>query len=233
MSKANNLTDFLTDIANAIRTKKGTSDLIDPQDFADEIANLATTPKLQKKSTSASATQPVMVKPDSGYDGLSQVQVSQVSNVYSGNIRRDQKILNIVGNYGPAWNQSLIGGFPLLISGHNHQLILSVGGDSESIAYGIQKKFEAYNETPNTSITFISVGEEINFSYDYAISILKLNVYSAIQAWNEDGLDSWIYLADVNNPDAGWEIVASDLDTGLEYVYIVIINGYAWLLALL
>lgn len=40
MSKENNLKDFCTDIADAIREKKGTTDLINPQDFADEIRNL-------------------------------------------------------------------------------------------------------------------------------------------------------------------------------------------------
>lgn len=43
MSKANNLTDFLTDLADTIRTKKGTSGLIDPQDFSSEIASIPTT----------------------------------------------------------------------------------------------------------------------------------------------------------------------------------------------
>ncbi|MCM1289631.1 MAG: hypothetical protein NC132_03150 [Corallococcus sp.] len=41
MSKTNNLTDFLTDTANAIRAKKGTTAKIDPQDFAGEIASIA------------------------------------------------------------------------------------------------------------------------------------------------------------------------------------------------
>ena len=41
MSKQNNLTDFLTDVANAIRTKKGTTDLINPQNFSAEIAALS------------------------------------------------------------------------------------------------------------------------------------------------------------------------------------------------
>lgn len=41
MAKNNNLTDFLTDVANAIREKKGTSALIDPQDFSDEIASIS------------------------------------------------------------------------------------------------------------------------------------------------------------------------------------------------
>lgn len=42
MGKNNNLTDFLTDVANAIRDKKGTTDLINPQDFSAEIASIET-----------------------------------------------------------------------------------------------------------------------------------------------------------------------------------------------
>lgn len=40
MAKNDNLKDFLTDVADAIREKKGTEDLINPQDFSDEIKNL-------------------------------------------------------------------------------------------------------------------------------------------------------------------------------------------------
>ena len=42
MDKTNNLQYFLTDIADAIREKKGTSDLINAQNFADEIRNMPT-----------------------------------------------------------------------------------------------------------------------------------------------------------------------------------------------
>lgn len=44
MSKTNNLTDFLTNEANAIRTKKGypSTQKINPQNFASEIASIKT-----------------------------------------------------------------------------------------------------------------------------------------------------------------------------------------------
>ena len=40
MSKANNLSEFLADVANAIRSKKGTTALINPQDFSAEIESI-------------------------------------------------------------------------------------------------------------------------------------------------------------------------------------------------
>ena len=40
MAKTDNLTDFLTDVANAIREKKGTTETINPQDFSSEIASI-------------------------------------------------------------------------------------------------------------------------------------------------------------------------------------------------
>ena len=40
MAKNNNLTDFLTDVADAIRAKKGTTSKINPQNFSSEIASI-------------------------------------------------------------------------------------------------------------------------------------------------------------------------------------------------
>ncbi len=42
MAKNNNLTDFLTDVADAIRAKKGTTAKINPQNFSSEIASIQT-----------------------------------------------------------------------------------------------------------------------------------------------------------------------------------------------
>ena len=52
MAKNDNLTDFLTDVANAIRDKKGSSEKINPQDFASEIRSIdgsGGTPGVEKK----------------------------------------------------------------------------------------------------------------------------------------------------------------------------------------
>ena len=40
MSKENNIQDLLHDVADAIREKKGTNDLINPQDFSEEIRGI-------------------------------------------------------------------------------------------------------------------------------------------------------------------------------------------------
>ena len=42
MAKNNNLTDFLTDVANAIREKDGSTGMINPQDFSDKIKAVQT-----------------------------------------------------------------------------------------------------------------------------------------------------------------------------------------------
>ena len=42
MAKNNNLSDYLLDIANAIREKKGTTEPINAQDFSAEIASIET-----------------------------------------------------------------------------------------------------------------------------------------------------------------------------------------------
>jgi hypothetical protein len=48
MAKTNNLTDFLTDVANAIREKEGSSEAINPQDFVAKIRSIAGLPGVGK-----------------------------------------------------------------------------------------------------------------------------------------------------------------------------------------
>lgn len=69
MSKSNNLTDFLTDLAIVIRNTDGTEELIDPQTFSTRIVNY------QTKTVTPSTSSQTITK-DSGYMALETVTVN-------------------------------------------------------------------------------------------------------------------------------------------------------------
>lgn len=79
-SKANNLTAFLTGIANALRVKKGTTELINPQDFESEITNSTITLQKDKPITPTKSEQ--TIRADAGYDGLESVKVGAIPSEY-------------------------------------------------------------------------------------------------------------------------------------------------------
>ena len=78
-SKANNLTAFLTGIANALRAKKGTTELINPQDFESEITNSTIT--LQNKTITPTKSEQT-IRADAGYDVLESVEVGAIPSEY-------------------------------------------------------------------------------------------------------------------------------------------------------
>lgn len=82
-SKTNNLTAFLTGIANALRAKKGTTGLINPQAFESEIASIQTgsTITLQTKTTTPTKDTQT-IAPDAGYGGLSSITVYPIPDEY-------------------------------------------------------------------------------------------------------------------------------------------------------
>lgn len=82
MARVDSLNNFLTDVANSIRTKKGTTDAILASDFDAEIESIETDPNLQNKSITITENGTQNVTADEGYDGLSDVEV--ITNVPTG-----------------------------------------------------------------------------------------------------------------------------------------------------
>lgn len=89
MAKTDNLTDFLIGVANAIRTKKGTTAKINPQNFEAEIGGITTSKPEQEKTAEATNRQQIIL-PDSGKT-LSKVVVEASPLPNSANLAYENK----------------------------------------------------------------------------------------------------------------------------------------------
>ena len=80
MARTNNLNDFLSDVAESIKAKKGINTKIPANKFDEEIASIVggSEPKLQSKEFRPQ-NKAQRVTPDTGYDGLSDVLVYGMS----------------------------------------------------------------------------------------------------------------------------------------------------------
>lgn len=76
MSKADNLKDFMVDLATAIRTKKETTDPINPQNFSKEILEIETGGEEAKVAEKQIFANGVYVAAEDNLDGYSVVEVS-------------------------------------------------------------------------------------------------------------------------------------------------------------
>jgi hypothetical protein len=76
MARTDTLPHFLTDVADAIRTKKGTSELIQASTFDTEINNIPTGGDLQTKNVTITQNGETIVTPDDNYDGMDKVIIT-------------------------------------------------------------------------------------------------------------------------------------------------------------
>ena len=76
MARTNNLTNFLTDVASAIKTKKGSNTSIPAANFDTEIINLPSQGTYQQKSITIEQNGNYNLLPDTGYDAMDSVSIS-------------------------------------------------------------------------------------------------------------------------------------------------------------
>lgn len=76
MARINNLTNFLTDVATAIRSKKGSEATIAAEDFDTEILNLPAQGEYQDKSLEITTNGNYRIDPDTGYDTMTSVAIA-------------------------------------------------------------------------------------------------------------------------------------------------------------
>lgn len=76
MARIDNLTNFLTDVAGAIKTKLGDQTNIPASEFDNKIASIPTQGTYQSKSLEITQNNSTnQITPDTGYDALSSVEV--------------------------------------------------------------------------------------------------------------------------------------------------------------
>ena len=76
MARTNNLTNFLTDVADAIKTKKGVVENIPAANFDTEILNLPSQGNYEEKVINISQNGTQVVYPSSNYDAISQLNIN-------------------------------------------------------------------------------------------------------------------------------------------------------------
>lgn len=103
MAKDNNLSDFLLDLANTIRTKTGESGSINPQDFSQKIKDIPTgSAKTELEITTnlmMEGGDQTIAPEDSATQTMSKVIVKKPETLISSNIRSGVEIGGVVGDF--------------------------------------------------------------------------------------------------------------------------------------
>ena len=99
MAKNDNLQDFLIDVANAIRNKKGTTALINPQDFSAEIASISGGGVVSELDTSDTTTTTEDVLSGYSFYDKDGKLVSGTIETMAGGTFTSNQVLNTKGKY--------------------------------------------------------------------------------------------------------------------------------------
>ena len=150
MSEEAILTEYLDELADVIRSKTGKTENIKAINFASEIESIPS--KLQSKTQTITSNTTTTIKPDSGYDGLSQVSVT--TNIAPSNLVSNSKFnSNLGANTEQSWTIPATAQYAIitLIQSHDYTGASAVSGTPQCTATKgtLAKKIGTYYESDN------------------------------------------------------------------------------------
>ena len=184
MAKTDNLTDFLTGVANAIRTKKGTTAKINPQNFEAEIDSIMTSKPEQEKTVKATNSQQE-ISPDDGKT-LSRVivEAAPLPDTYN------SKYKNI--------NECLIDKTDkILILGCNNSTIPSDSSVTSIGSYAFQKCRSLTSIVIPGNITIIGEG-----AFQGCRGLTSVTIGNGVTSISNDAFDECSGLTNITIPDS-------------------------------
>ena len=137
MAKNNNLTDFLTDVANAIREKDGSTGTINPQDFSDKIKAIQT-----GVDTSDGNIEPTTVL--KGYKGYAKgVAVNGAIETYDGTVEDvSQYQVTVTNSNLSGYNMEDISVYENdILSEDNYGTLLGYVSSNQTTVFTVTKKY--------------------------------------------------------------------------------------------
>ena len=151
------LTEYLDELADVIRSKTGKTENIKATNFASEIESIPS--KLQSKTQTITSNTTTTIKPDSGYDGLSQVSVT--TNIPPSNLVSNSKFnSNLSANTDQSWTIPATAQYAIitLVQSHDYTGASSVSGTPQcsatkgTLAAKIATYYESDNQRTHTYV---------------------------------------------------------------------------------
>ena len=173
MSKENNLTDFLTDVADAIREKKGTREKINPQNFSEEIRRIGQAPEEEEDEGEPEYVESITIDVSEYKDRYENTQKLIVGTLTF------KRTLN-----AGAWNAFFV----------PFEVPLSALMDNYDVAYFNDASF--YDDDEDGSIERITV-QDVTFTEDYRDKKLHANHPYRIRPKNATAAEMKLVLTEV------------------------------------
>ena len=195
MSKADNLKDFLTDVADAIRAKKGTTDLINPQNFSAEIASLSGGLEVIEMTETAATIEPNKVYVWGMVESLNITlgASTDASDFFAFRFRCSKPTMTSVTVNGATWADDTeldAGGKPVLDLGSWYQCEIKGG---TSALYARLAHYIPFEDS-NVEAVLMSkgVGDGIGITYKDAAKV------TSISTWFKENTDITSFAEFVN-----------------------------------